>query len=127
GGPGLGQLRVPQVAVAVSDADQAELLQVARDRRLRRVEAELRELRPDLLLTAQRLVANELEERALPLSLHPAPPFIASASDSPNAATKASTDSASTESGGVARTTLGPASVARNPRAISPSTTTRAR
>src|SRR5439155_19577540 len=115
GAPGLGELRVPEVAVAVAHPDQAELEEVARDGRLRGVESQLGQPAPDQLLAPERLVPNELQERALALSLHRAAAADASSvsdSASPNAATNASTAAASTVSGGVARTTSGPASVA---------------
>ncbi len=69
----LGVRRVgagPLVGAVARALDQPELLDVARDRRLRRVEAALAQAAAQLLLAVERLAVDEFEDDGLPACFH---------------------------------------------------------
>ena len=60
----------PLVGAVAGALDQAELLDVARDRRLRRVEAALVQAPAQLLLAVQRVAIDEFEDDGLAARFH---------------------------------------------------------
>src|SRR5437588_7263349 len=67
----IGRIRALALIRAVAGAlDQAEVLDVARDRRLRRVEAEMPQPTPELFLAVQQIPVDQLEDQGLAARFH---------------------------------------------------------
>src|SRR4029079_15152978 len=102
----------------VVHAREPELLHVAGDRGLGRVEPQLLQPRADLVLAVEPLAGDERQDRRLPPRLHEATP-----SAFANTSAASGTCGSSAISGGDIRTTDSPASFASTPRSSMASTT----